>query len=172
MERGGFGSPIGHRDPDPDIRWCCLGVLHHDIEVAVVVEYTGIDQLVLEGVSPAAGVGLHQVVIWKRSLRVAVQEAQVGVGRRRVEVVVVLLGILAVVALAVGQTEYALLENGIVAVPQRDGEAQPQVIVRYAGQAVLSPVVGTRPSLIVREVTPRIAVGAVVLAHRAPLSLG
>jgi len=37
--------------------------------------------------------------------------------RRAVEVEIVFLDVLAVIALAVGQAEQALLENGVVAVP-------------------------------------------------------
>jgi len=45
------------------------------------------------------------------------------------------------------------------------------VVVAETGEAVLAPVVGARTRLIVREVIPRIAVAAVVLADRAPLAL-
>jgi hypothetical protein len=46
-------------------------------------------------------------------------------GRRAVEVEVVLLDVLAVIALAVGEAEQALLEDRILAVPQGQGEAEP-----------------------------------------------
>ena len=92
-------------------------------------------------------------------------------GRRAVEVEVVFLDVLAVIALAIGQAEQPLLEDRVLAVPQRQGKAQPLVVVAEPGEAVLAPMIGARPGLIVREIVPRIAVLAVVLAHRAPLAL-
>src|SRR5262249_4952771 len=78
----------------------------------------------------------------------------------------------AVVTLAVGQAEQALLEDRIDSVPQRQGEAQSLRVVRDPTQAVLAPAVGARAGLVVGEVAPGIAAAAVVLAHRAPLALG
>src|SRR5262249_1518836 len=46
------------------------------------------------------------------------------------------------------------------------------VAIADAGDAVLVPAVHARARLVVREVVPRGAVGAVVLAHRAPGALG
>ena len=91
--------------------------------------------------------------------------------RRAVEVEVVLLHVLAVIALAVGQAEQALLEDRVLAVPEREREAEPLLVVGDAGQAVLAPVIGARARLVVAEVIPGVAVFAVVLAHGAPLPL-
>ena len=57
-------------------------------------------------------------------LRVLVEVLHVRVRRRAVEVEVVLLDVLAVIPLAVGQAEQPLLEDRILPVPQRQGEAQ------------------------------------------------
>jgi hypothetical protein len=81
----------------------------------------------------------------------------------------ILLDVLPVVALGVRQAEEALLQNRILAVPQRQGEAEPLFVVADARQAVPSPAVGPGARLIVGEVAPGIAVLALVLAHRAPL---
>ena len=93
-----------------------------------------------------------------RRLRVLVEVLQVGVGRRRVEVEVVLLDVLAVVALAVGQAEQPLLEDRIAAVPEREREAEALAVVGEAGEAVLAPAVGARARLVVAEVVPGVAV--------------
>src|SRR4029077_16632922 len=77
----------------------------------------------------------------------------------------------AVVAFGVGQAKEALLENRVVAVPQCEREAELLGVVGDAGQAVLAPVVRARARLIVREVFPRVAVDAVILADRSPLAL-
>src|SRR5262249_12787861 len=91
--------------------------------------------------------------------------------RRRVDVEVVLLDVLAVVALAVGEPEQPLLQDGVAPVPESEREAQALPVVRDPAEAVLSPAVGPRPRLVVAEVIPGVAVLAVVLAHRAPLPL-
>jgi hypothetical protein len=46
------------------------------------------------------------------------------------------------IALGVGQAEQALLEDGIAAVPEGEGEAEPLLAVGDAGQPVLAPAVG------------------------------
>jgi hypothetical protein len=51
------------------------------------------------------------------------------VGRRRVEIEVVLLDVLAVIAFAVGEAEQTFLENGIASVPEREREAEQLPIV-------------------------------------------
>ena len=92
-------------------------------------------------------------------------------GRRAVEVEIVFLHVLAVIALAVGQAEQALLEDRVLAVPEREREAEPLLVVGDAGQPVLAPVIRPRARLVVAEVIPGIAVLAVILAHGAPLAL-
>ena len=74
------------------------------------------------------------------------------------------------VALAVGQAEEPLFEDGVLPVPEGQREAKPLLIVGDAGQAVLPPAVGARAGLIVGEVVPGVAALAVVLAHGAPLT--
>jgi hypothetical protein len=94
------------------------------------------------------------------------------VRRRAVEVEVVLLHVLAVVALGVRDTERTLLDDRVGAVPEREGEAEPLLVVAEAGEAVLAPAIGARARLVVAQVIPGIAGRAVVLADGAPLALG
>ena len=91
--------------------------------------------------------------------------------RRRVEVPVGLLDVLAVVALVAAQAEQALLENRVDAVPEGDREVQPALVVADPQQAVLAPAVRTRAGVIVGQVLPCRPVRRVVLADRAPLAL-
>ena len=135
-----------------------LGVLDDHVEVAVVVEDPGVEQLVLEVVAAAAAVLGDQVRVRERPLRILVEALQVRVRGRAVEVEPVLLGVLAVVALAVGEPEDPLLEDRVGAVPQRERQAQPLALVADAGDAVLAPAVGARARLVVREVVPGVAV--------------
>ena len=92
--------------------------------------------------------------------------------RRCVEVPVVLLHVLAVVAFHAGEPEEALLQDGVLAVPQRDGERDDAAVVAEAEQAVLAPPISARDGVFVREVAPGVAVGGVILAHGSPLALG
>ena len=47
MERGGLGPAIAHADLDQDVFRRILGILHEHVEVAVVIEDAGIQQLIL-----------------------------------------------------------------------------------------------------------------------------
>ena len=161
--------PVGCRDPHEDVFRTGFGVLHEDVEVAVVIEDAGVEQFILHLVAGAAAVRLHQVGVGIGRLRVLVEVLHVRVGRRAVEVEVVLLHVLAVVALAVGEPEEPLLEDRILAVPQGQREAEALFVIGNAGDAVLAPAVGARAGLIVGEEVPGVAVLAVVLAHGAPL---
>src|SRR3979490_860109 len=89
-------------------------------------------------------------------------------GRRRVEVEPVLLGVLAVVALCPGETKDPLFEDRVAAVPKGERETQELPVVADAGETVLVPPVGARASVVVGEEVPCGAVGAVVLAVGAP----
>src|SRR5438045_7850204 len=92
-------------------------------------------------------------------------------GRCGIKVEIVLLDILAVITLITAQAEQSLFENRVVAIPECDGEADGLVAVADARDTVLSPAVGSRPGMIMREILPRGPVGAIVLAHGAPLTL-
>ena len=171
MEPGGLRPAVVDGDPDQDVVRTALGVLEKDVEVPVVVEDAGVDQLVLELLPRPALVRFHQVPVRELPLRVLVEVLHVRVRRRRINVEVILFGILAVVALAVGEPEGALLEDRVALVPQGEGKAEALLVVRDPAEAILAPAIGARPGLVVAEVGPRVAVLAVVLADRAPLPL-
>jgi len=71
--------------------------------------------------------------------------------RRGVQVPPVLLGVLAVVALAAGEPEDALLEDRVAAVPEREREAQALALVAQRAEAVLAPAVRARAGMVVRK---------------------
>src|SRR5262249_40964772 len=119
----------------------------------------------------AAAAGINQIGIRKRRLRILVQILQVRVRRRRIQVKVVFLDIFAMIALAVGQSKQALFENRILAIPQRQREAEPLFVVGDSGQAILAPAIGPGAGLVVGEVVPSVAPLAIVLADSSPLSL-
>src|SRR5262249_46542787 len=106
------------------------------------------------------------------ALRVLVQRSHVGVRRRGIEVVVALLHVLSVVAFVPGETEQALFENRILAVPQREPEAEAALAIGDSQQPVFAPAVGPAARVVVRQRFPGVAAGRVILAHRAPLAFG
>src|SRR6059058_4446883 len=85
---------------------------------------------------------------------------------------VALLDVLAMVRLAGHEAEVALLEDRVLLVPERQRPAEDLVAIAESGDAVLAPSERLRPGEVVRQVRPRIAVRAVVLAHRAPCAVG
>ena len=122
MQRRWIGAGVAGADAHHHVLGARLGVLRGDLPVAVVVEDAGVEQLELRLVTVAAGVLVDQLPVGEGGLRVVVEPAHPGVRRRRVEVPPVLLDILAVVALRVGEPEGALLEDGVLAVPERQRE--------------------------------------------------
>ena len=168
----GLGTAVVGCDQQQDVVRRGLGVLDHHVEVAVLVEDAGVEQLVLEVLLAARPVGREEIVVRERPLRILVLALHVGVRGRGVQVEPVLLRVLAVVALAVGQAEHPLLEDRVGAVPQPERQAQALALVADAGDPVLAPAVRARARLVVREVVPRVAAGAVVLTDGAPLTLG
>ncbi len=50
-----------------------FGVFHEDIEVAVLVKYARVKQLIFRSTSAAVSVSFDQIVIWKGCLRVFVE---------------------------------------------------------------------------------------------------
>ena len=172
MELGGLGPPVQRRDDGVDVVGIRLGVLDRDVEEPAVLEDPGLRDLVFRPVAPARQVLAHQRLVGERRLRVAVELLEVGVARDRVEVVVDLLDVLAVVALLIGQAEQAFLEDAVAPVPQGQGQAQAAALVADPRQPVLAPPIGTGAGLLVRQCPPGIAVGAVILPHGPPLPLG
>ncbi len=89
-------------------------------------------------------------------------------GRRGVEVVVILLDVLAVVPLGTGQAEQPLLEDRVAPVPEGGGEDDELVAVAKPGDGVLAPAVRLAPRLVVRQKGPGFAISAVVFADGRP----
>src|ERR1700761_3770003 len=72
------------------------------------------------------------------------------------------------ITLRTGQAEDALFQAGIASVPERQCETQPLRPVAEARKPILVPAIGAGSRMLIGKISPRIAVGAVVLAHRAP----
>ena len=149
-----------------------LGVFREHVEVAVVVKHARVGQFKLRIVPAAAPVLLDEPLIGKLGLRIFVERLAVRVRRRRVEVEITFLDVLAVVALRVGQAKQALLQNRIATIPQRQCEAEAAFAIAQAEQTILAPAVGAAAGVVVREILPARPVRRVILAHGAPLPFG
>ena len=106
--RGGRAAVV-RRDSHQHFVRPGLGVLHEHVEVAVAVEDAGVEQFELRVARAALVAFLEQLRVRERTLRVLVEELQVALRGRGVEVVVKLLDVFAVVALGVVEPEEAFL---------------------------------------------------------------
>ncbi len=170
VQRRSIRTDVGRPDHHHDVVGTGLCVVDLDHPVAVVVECAGVEELVLRLVLVAPGILGDEIAVGKGPLRIVVPPAIPRVTRQRIQIPPVVLGVLTVVALRTGQPEHPLLQDGVVAVPQRQPETEPLLDVGEPGHPVLPPPVGTRSGVIVGEVRPGIAVGAVVLTNRPPLT--
>src|SRR5262249_33693080 len=161
VQRRGVGAAVVRRDADADVLGAGLGVLDDDVEVAIIGEDTGVEQFVL-GLARGAAAGFGDAVgVGGSGLRVLVEVAEVRAGGGGVEVEVGFLDVVAVVAFGAAEAEEAFLEDGVAFVPQGEGEDEELVAVAEAGEAVLAPAVGAGAGVVVGEVVPGVAVGAV-----------
>ena len=161
-----------HRDPHQQVPWRALGVVDSDHPVTVVVEDAGVDQFVFRLQLAPPGVLGDQIAVRELALRVVVAPGVPGMGGGAVQVPPVLLDVLAVVALRPGQPEHPLLQDRVDPVPQAQRQAPVLRLVAEPRHPVLVPAVHPGARVIMREERPRVTVGAVVLAHRAPGSFG
>jgi hypothetical protein len=171
VQDGGLWSLVAHGDPHGIGVRALLGVVGGDREVAVLGEDPGVDEFEFGLVPRPRGVRGSQGGVGELGLRVVVAPGEPGAGRGGVLVPPVVLGVLAVVALGVGEPEGALLEDRVAPVPEGEGEAPVLVQVREPGEPVLAPAVDAGARVVEREVRPRVATGAVVLADTAPGAL-
>jgi hypothetical protein len=76
-----------------------------------------------------------------------------------------------VIALIATEAKKALLQDGVVPIPQRWGERHPTLSVGPTLQPVLTPAVRAAARMIVRKTRPTIPMVRVIFAHRTPLPL-
>ncbi len=119
----GVRTGVGHLDRHQHVQRIGLDVVHVDDPVAVAVEGSGVEQLVLGIELAPAAVLVAELLVREGSLRIVVPPPVPRVAGHAVEVPPVLLDVLAVVSLGTRQAEQAFLEDRIAAVPQRQAEA-------------------------------------------------
>ena len=170
MQFGSVRAAIAGLDADTDTFRGILCILHEDIEVAIFVEDARVQQFELALTLPTP-VLFHKLTVRKLRLRILVEHPHITVGRRVVEIEPVVLYILAAIALIAGEAKHPFLQDGIAAIPEGECEDQQLVSVADAGDAILAPAIGAAAGVIMGEVVPGAAVGAVVFANRTPGAL-
>ncbi len=172
VQLGRVGPAVGRRNADQDVVGIGLGVLYSDVEIPALVEDVGVGDLEF-GIAPrAAAVFRDEQIVGVLGLRIFVERLQVRVRGGRIEIEINLLHVLRVVPLVAVEAEQPLLEDRVLAVPHREGKAQPALAIADAQEAVLAPAIGAAAGVIVREIIPALAGGRVILADRPPLPLG
>src|ERR1700733_5460784 len=171
MQARGLRSAIPRRNAHHDIFECSFRVFHEHIEVAILCEPSGINQLELRLVARALCVFFAQLVVRECGVGIFVEELQIRTGRRLEQIVVILFDVLAVIAFLVGQSEKPFFQDAIFFIPQRQAQANVLMAIAKSRDAVFSPAIRAGARMIVRKIIPGVAVRAVILAHRAPLPL-
>jgi hypothetical protein len=170
VDRRRIRTPVHRRDPAQHVLLAPLRILDHHVEIPTLRKRRPhrVDQLVLRLIPTPTTVLLDERPVGVGHLRVLVEHLRVGVRRRRVEVEIVLLDVLAVVALVAGEPEEAFLEDRIVLVPEAEGEAEVLESIAEAAESVFVPAVGAAAGVVVGEIFPGLACGAIVFADGAP----
>src|SRR5690349_10709558 len=122
MQCRSLRSAVGYCNTNQDVVGVRLGVLRFDIEATTVVEHSRVGDLELPIIQTTVTIPIDELRVRKGSLRILVQCPHVRVGRRGIDVVVTFLDVFAVISLGTGESEQSLLENRVVAIPQRDRE--------------------------------------------------
>jgi hypothetical protein len=95
-------------------------------------------------------------------LRIFVQKLHVRVSRRRIQVIVQFLDIFSMIPFRARDAKKPFFKHPILLVPKGKRKAETLMVVADARDAVFSPPVGPRASVLMGEMCPSIAVTRVV----------
>src|SRR5258708_12154243 len=87
----------------------------------------------------------------------------------RIQVVIELLHVFAMICLIVGKAEETFLQNRVMAIPQSNRQTKALLIVTDASDPVLAPAIRSTARMIVTEVFPRGAAARIVFSYCSPL---
>src|SRR5579864_2400129 len=76
------------------------------------------------------------------------------------------------IALGIGESEEALFEDRVLAIPQCECKTEAAFAIRETSEAVLAPAISAAAGVLVREIFPGGAAGGIILADGAPLPFG
>src|SRR5271166_7859 len=167
VEFGRVGTAVERFYADTDIFRRRLSVLDEDVEIPVVIEDAGIQQLELRSFpSPAAL--LDQLLVRIFPLRILVEHTHVAMGGGVIEVEPILFYILAMISFAASEAEHALFQNGIAAVPKCQCKNQQLIPIANPGNTILAPAIGLAACLIMGKKIPSVPVRTIVLPNSSP----
>src|ERR1035441_6248986 len=146
-----------------------FGIFDEDVEVAVLVKNSCVEQFILE--CPVHAVLVYEFYIRELALRILVKHPHVTMCRSVVEVKPVLLYIFAVISFLVGKAKHPLLQNGITTIPEGKAKDQQLISVTNSRDGVFTPPVRLAARHVVAEIVPGLSIGAVVCADRSPGAL-
>src|SRR5262249_44592663 len=98
LELRRFGAAICRAYADEYVFGSRLGVFDDDIEITILVEYSGVHELEFRLPAAATPVFFEESSVRELGLRVLVEKLHVAVGRCRIEIEVILFDILAVIS--------------------------------------------------------------------------
>src|SRR4030095_1908673 len=105
MQFGAFRTAVERFEPDKNVTRTPLGVFDEDIEIAILVEDSRVDQFKLEISLAPFSIFLDQSRIRKFGVRILVKKFHVRMGWRRIEIEIVLLDVFAVIAFVARSSE-------------------------------------------------------------------
>ena len=156
MEFSRLGPTVADCDFNENITRTSLGILSKYIPVFPLVKNTRVFKLKFQLIETTTTVFFHQFCIGVLALWVFVESLHVRVRGGGVEIVVALLGVLAVIPLGACETKDPLLEDGVFLVPEGDRETQPALAITDAHESIFAPAIGSRASMIVCEIIPAV----------------
>src|SRR6516162_1508657 len=162
---GGFACPICHSNSHMNIVGRLFCVLRNDIEISILCEHPGIAKLVLGKLQAAPAVFLDQLIVRECYLGVLIKRLEVRMSWRRVEVIITLFAIFAVIAFRASESEKTFLQYGVLSVPYRQCEAKTTLAIRNAKQSVFAPAIGPASRVIMRKIAPSVSLFGVVLTY-------
>src|SRR5277367_2310184 len=172
MQARWIRAAIPGGNANQDIFEIGFGVLHKNIEITVLREDSSVNQLIFGVLTGPFAVFNQQLLVRKFPLRIFVQIFQIRTGWRRIEVVVILFYILAVIPFPIAQTEKALFEDRIFLIPHGERKTDVLMAIAETGNSIFAPAIGPGAGVIVREIIPGIAIRAVIFADGPPLAFG
>ena len=163
-------ASIRDRNANQDIVGSCFRVFREHIKISALIKNPGVREFKLGIVSPSPTILSDQLIVWELRLRILIQRLHVGMCWCGIEIKITLLHIFSVISFRSGQTEKSLFENLVLAIPEREREAQATFSIRDSQQPVFAPSIGTTSSMFMGKGVPAFTGRGVIFTHSSPLT--
>ncbi len=159
-------------DTNENILVVGFGVFDENVEVAIFAEDAGVEEFEFGLRATAALIFVHEPAVRKFGLRILIQILHVAVRWRGVEIKIIFFDVLAVIAFVACEAKNTFFEDWVAAIPKGERKADHLMAIAEASDAIFSPAVCARTSVIVGKKLPCRTARTVILADGAPLPLG